>query len=125
MHIFGDMPGNIISRAGFSQPFVISLLYFLMTASAVAKMALGLLEITENHGSQHLSLVYWKPLYDSFTNFSWFFYQISMKSKYTVLFRMEFWFEWYTNQPSIHCKNSQPSVPLGRHFSLEESNLAL
>ncbi len=58
MHIFGDMPGNIISRAGFSQPFVISLLHFLMTASAVKKMALGLLEITENHGSQHLSLVY-------------------------------------------------------------------
>ncbi len=58
MHIFGDMPGNIISRAGFSQPFVILFLQFLMTTSAVAKMALGLLEVTENHDSQHLSLVY-------------------------------------------------------------------
>jgi hypothetical protein len=58
MHIWTGMPGNIILKADFSQPLVISLLQLLMTASAAENMALGLLEITENHGSQHLSLVY-------------------------------------------------------------------
>jgi hypothetical protein len=52
------MPGNIILKADFSQPLVISLLQLLMTASAAAKMALGLLVITENHDTQdHLYLL--------------------------------------------------------------------
>ena len=58
MHIWTGMSGNIILRADFSQPLVISLLQLLMTVSAAAKMALGLLVITENQDTQdHLYLL--------------------------------------------------------------------
>jgi hypothetical protein len=39
---------DIILKAGFSQPLVISVLELLVTGSTAENMALGLLEITEN-----------------------------------------------------------------------------
>ncbi len=46
------MPGNIILKAAFSQPLAIPLLQLLMTVSAAAEMALGLLVITESQDTQ-------------------------------------------------------------------------
>ena len=58
MHISTGTPGNIIFKADFSQPLVISLLQLLMTTSAAENMALGLLEITENQDTEdHLYLL--------------------------------------------------------------------
>ncbi len=47
------MPGNIILKAGFLQPFVISVLELFLTASAPENMASGLRQIVENRGSQY------------------------------------------------------------------------
>jgi hypothetical protein len=47
------MSGNIILKADFLQPFIISVLQLFLTASAPENMASGLRQIVENHGSQY------------------------------------------------------------------------